>query len=151
MVLRLTCIAIAYGLGLGAQTPPPDPAPAPAPPTSASSPDPKPKKTSKPKSRLKLLQQMRVDLDMASSRATVDDNGRKRLDRCHETLINALEQQQRYKSVNAGKVNGCLEDVDKLLDAGAFAESDREKLRQDREQLGESVGKPNRFRLPKPL
>lgn len=110
-----------------------------------------PTKAPKPKSRLKLLQQMRVDLDMAATRAKVDDKGRKRLDKCHETLIDAIAQQQRYKSVNAGKVNSCLTDFDKLDDEGAFAEADRDKLREDRDKLGESVGKPNRLHLPKPL
>lgn len=110
-----------------------------------------PTKAPKPKSRLKLLQQMQVDLDMASTRAKVDDKGRKQLDKCHEVLIDAIAQQQRYKSVNAGKVNGCLNEVDKLDDAGAFAEADRDKLRQDRDKLGDSLGKSHRIRLPSPL
>ena len=111
----------------------------------------RPAKTPKPKSRLKLLQQMQVDLDMAAGRAKVDDKGRKKLDKCHEVLIDAVAQQQHYKSINVGKVNGCLNDQDKLDEAGAFAEEDRDKLRQDREKLGESVGKAHRFHLPAPL
>ena len=111
----------------------------------------RPVKTPKRKSRLKLLQQMQVDLDMAATRAKVDAKGRKKLDKCHEVLIDALEQQQRYKNVNAGKVNGCLEDVDKLDEAGVFDAADRDKLRDDREKLGESVGKSHRFHLPKAL
>ena len=111
----------------------------------------KPAKAQKPKSRMKLLQQMQVDLDMAATRAKVEDKDRKKLDKCHETLIDAIAQQQRYKSVNAGKVNGCLNDLDKLDEAGAFAEADRDKLRQDREKLGESIGKSHRIHLPSPL
>ena len=111
----------------------------------------RPTKAPKPKSRLKLLQQMQVDLDMASGRVKVDEKGRKKLDKCHEVLIDAIDQQKRYHSVNAGKVNGCLNDLDKLDEAGAFADTDREKLRQDREKLGEAVGKSHRFRLPGPL
>jgi hypothetical protein len=111
----------------------------------------RPAKIPKPKSRLKLLQQMQVDLDMAAPRAKVDDKGRKKLDKCHEVLIDAVAQQQRYKSVHVGKVNGCLNDLDKLDEAGAFADADRDKLRQDRENLGESIGKQHRFHLPTPL
>jgi hypothetical protein len=66
-------------------------------------------------------------------------------------LIDAIAQQQRYKSVNVGKINGCLTDVDKLDESGAFAEADRDKLRQDTEKLGESIGKSHRIRLPHPL
>jgi hypothetical protein len=110
-----------------------------------------PTKAPKPKSRLKLLQQMQVDLDMAATRAKVDDKGRKKLDKCHEVLIDAVAQQQRYKSVNAGKVNGCLNDVDKLDEAGSFADADRNTLRQDREKLGDAIGKSHRIRLPQPL
>ena len=127
----LLSIALAFGLSLSAQD--------------------RPAKAPKPKSRIKLLQQMRVDLDMAAGRAKVDDKGRKKLDKCHETLIDAIAQQQRYKSVNVGKVNGCLTDLDKLDEEGAFAEADREQLRQDRDKLGDSVGKPRRFHLPKPF
>lgn len=111
----------------------------------------RPTKAPKPKGRLKLLQQMQVDLDMAATRANVDPKGRKKLDKCHEVLIDAIAQQQRYKSVNAGKINGCLTEVDKLDEAGVFDASDRDKLRDDREKLGESVGKPRRLHLPKPL
>jgi hypothetical protein len=94
---------------------------------------------------------MQVDLDMAATRAKVDEKGRKKLEKCHETLIDAIDQQQRYKSVKAGKVNGCLDDVDDLDAAGAFGDADRDKLRQDREKLGEIVGKPRRIHLPRPL
>jgi hypothetical protein len=111
----------------------------------------RPAKTPKPKSRLKLLQQLQIDLDMAATGAKVDEKGRKKLDKCHEVLIDAIAQQQRYKSVNVGKVNGCLNDLDKFDDAGAFADADRDKLRQDREKLGDSLGKPHRVRLPSPL
>jgi hypothetical protein len=110
-----------------------------------------PTKAPKPKSRLKLLQQMQIDFDMAVPHAKVDEKGRKKLDKCHEVLIDAIAQQQRYKSVNVGKVNGCLSDLDKLDDAGAFADADRDKLRQDREKLGDSLGKAHRIRLPSPL
>src|SRR5438105_913329 len=79
----------------------------------------RPAKAPKPKSRLKLLHQMQVDLDMASGRAKVDEKGRKKLDKCHEVLIDAISQQTRYRSVNAGKVNGCLNDLDKLDEGGA--------------------------------
>jgi hypothetical protein len=111
----------------------------------------RPTKAPKPKSRLKLLQQMQMDLDMATSRAKVDEKGRKKIDKCHEVLIDAVAQQQRYKSVNAGKINGCLNDLDKLDEGGAFDASDRDKLRQDREKLGEAVGKSHRMRLPGPI
>jgi hypothetical protein len=111
----------------------------------------RPTKAPKPKSRLKLLQQMQVDLDIAASRAKVDDKGKKKLDKCHEVLIDAIAQQQRYKSVNVGKVNGCLNDQEKLDDAGVFVDADRDKLREDREKLGESLGKSHRVRLPSPL
>lgn len=117
-----------------------------APPSASSSP-----KAPKPKSRLKLLQQMQTDLDMASKAAKVDDKGRKTLDKCHVVFIDAVAQQQRYKSINHGKVNGCLNDLDKLDDAGAFAGADRDKLRKDRDDLGEVLGKPHRIRLPSPL
>jgi hypothetical protein len=110
-----------------------------------------PVKAPKPKSRLKLLQQMQMDLDMASKGAKVDDKGRKKLDKCHQVLIDAVAQQQRYKSINYGKVNGCLNDFDTLDDAGAFAEADRDKLRKDRDSLGEVLGKSHRIRLPSPL
>jgi hypothetical protein len=110
-----------------------------------------PVKTPKPKSRLKLLQQMQVDLDMASKDAKVDDKGRKKLDKCHQVLIDAVAQQTRYKSINYGKVNGCLNDFDTLDEAGAFAEADRDKLRKDRDGLGEVLGKSHRIRLPSPL
>jgi hypothetical protein len=111
----------------------------------------RPTKAPKPKSRLKLLQQMQVDLDMAATRAKVGDKDRKKLDKCHETLIDAIAQQQRYKSINTGKVNGCLNDMDKLDEGGVFADADRDKLRQDREKLGEAIGKSHRIRLPSPL
>ena len=110
-----------------------------------------PTKAPKPKSRLKLLQQMQVDLDMAAGHATVDDKGRKKLDKCHEVMIDAVAQQKRYKSVNVGKVNGCLNDLDKLDESGAFAEPDRGKLREDREKLAETIGKSHKIRLPGPL
>jgi hypothetical protein len=110
-----------------------------------------PTKSPKPKSRLNLLRQTQVDLDMGASRAHVDEKDRKKLDKCHEVLIDAIAQQQRYKSVNAGKVNGCLKDLDRLLDAGAFSGADRDKLLQDSQKLGESVGKPRRIHLPQPL
>lgn len=109
-----------------------------------------PVKAPKPKSRLKLLQQMRIDLDMAATRAKVDDKQRKKLDKCHETLIDAIGQQQHYKSVNVGKVNGCLNDLDKLDAAGAFGDADRDKLRDSREKLGDALGKPHRLHLPLP-
>jgi len=111
----------------------------------------RPAKAPKPKSRLNLLRQMQVDLDMAATRAHVNEKDRKKLDKCHEVLLDAIAQQQRYKSVNAGKVNGCLKDVGQFLDAGAFADADRDKLLQDSEKLGESVGKPRRIHLPQPL
>jgi hypothetical protein len=111
----------------------------------------RPTKAPKPKSRLKLLQQMQVDFDMAAPGAKTDDKGRKKLDRCHEVLIDAIAQQQRYKSVNVSKVNGCLNDIDKLDEAGAFADADRDKLRQDRDKVRESIGKPRKFHLPAPL
>ena len=110
-----------------------------------------PTKPRKPQSRMRLLQQMRVDLDAAARRAKVDEKQQKKIDKCHETLIDAIGQQQKYKSVNAGKVNGCLNDLDKLDESGVFDEADRDKLRQDREKLGESVGKPKRLHLPSPL
>ena len=110
-----------------------------------------PTKAPKPKSRLKLLRQMQIDFDMATPRAKVDEKARKRLDKCHEVFIDAIAQQTRYKSVNVGKVNGCLNEIDKLYEAGAFAEQDRDKLRQDREDLGDSLGRPHRLRLPGPF
>jgi hypothetical protein len=110
-----------------------------------------PKRAPKPKNRIRLLQQMQADLDKASPAAKVDEKGRKKLDKCHETLIDAIAQQQRYKSVNKSKVNGCMNDLDKLDDAGAFPEADRATLRKDREDLEESVGKAKLLRLPKPL
>jgi hypothetical protein len=94
---------------------------------------------------------MQVDLDTASPRAHVDEKDRKKIDKCHDVLLDAAAQQQRYKSVNVPKVNGCLKDLDKLLDAGAFAGADRDKLQQDSEKLGESVGKTHRLKLPQPL
>jgi hypothetical protein len=120
------------------------------PPVSQPSPS-QPTKVPKPKSRLNLLRQMQVDLDTAAPRAHVDDKDRKKLDKCHEVLLDAIAQQQRFKSVNAGKVNGCLKDLDKILDAGAFSDPERNKLLQDSEKLGDSVGKPHRIRLPQPL
>jgi hypothetical protein len=110
-----------------------------------------PGKAPKPKSRLNLLRQMQVDFDMALPRAQVDGKDQKKLARCHEVFIDAIAQQQRYKSVNVGKVNGCLKDLDRILDAGAFAAPDRDKLLQDSERLGEAVGKSHRIRLPQPL
>jgi hypothetical protein len=110
-----------------------------------------PGKAPKPKSRLNLLRQMQVDFDMAVPHAQVDGKDRKKLGKCHEVFIDAIAQQQRYKSVNVGKVNGCLKDLDRLLDAGAFVGVDRDKLLQDSERLGESVGKAHRIRLPQPL
>jgi hypothetical protein len=94
---------------------------------------------------------MQVDFDMALPRAQVDGKDQKKLEKCHEVFIDAIAQQQRYKSVNVGKVNGCLKDLDRLLDAGAFAGDDRGKLLQDSQRLGESVGKPHRIHLPQPL
>src|ERR1039458_7478589 len=88
-----------------------------------------PTKAPKPKSRLNLLRQMQIDLDMAASRAQVDEKDRKKLDKCHEVLIDAIAQQQRYKSVNSGKVNGCLKDLDKLLE-------DRKSTRLNSSHLG---------------
>jgi hypothetical protein len=129
-----------------AQDHPPDASPAPSPPANS-----QPGKAPKPKSRLNLLKQMQVDFDMALPRAQVDGKDQKKLNKCHEVFIDAIAQQQRYKSVNAGKVNGCLKDLDRLLDAGAFPGPDRDKLLQDSERLGESVGKPKRIRLPQPL
>jgi hypothetical protein len=143
------------GVALAQEAPatPPPAANAPAPSAAApNSPAPSaPTKAPKPKSRLKLLQQMQIDFDMAATRAKVDEKGRKKLDKCHEVLIDAIAQQQRYKSVNVGKVNGCLNDLDKLDDAGAFAAEDRDKLRVDREKVGESVGKTHHIHLPQPL
>lgn len=110
-----------------------------------------PSKAPKPKSRLSLLRQMQIDFDLAVPHAHVDGKDQKKLDKCHEVFIDAIAQQQRYKSINVGKVNGCLKDLDRLLDAGAFAAPDRDKLLQDSERLGESVGKPHRIRLPQPL
>ena len=136
--LALIC-APAFGQDAPAATAPQPPA------------DNPPVKAPKPKSRLKLLQQMRVDLDMASKAAKVDGKGRKILDRCHEVLVDAVAQQTRYKSINYGKVNGCLNDLDKLDDAGAFANPDRDKLRKDRDDLGAVLGKSHRIRLPSPL
>ena len=132
------CLALASSRQVFAQdTPPAQP--------------PKPTKAPKPKSRLKLLRQMQMDLDMAIPRAKVDEKDRKKLDKCHEILIDAVAQQQRYKTINGPKVNGCLNDVDKFIEAGVFAEADRGKLREDREKLGESLGKVRRFHLPSPL
>ncbi len=127
--------------GMSAQDTPKQP---PAPPSQAA-------KVPKPKSRMNLLRQMQVDLDAASPHAHVDDKARKKLDKCHEVLVDAIAQQQRYKSVNVGKVDGCLKDLDKMLDAGAFSAAEQDKLSQDSQQLGESVGKPHRIRLPQPL
>ena len=114
-------------------------------------PDAQPSKAPKPKSRLNLLRQMQVDFDMAVPRAHVEGKDQKKLDKCHEVFIDAIAQQQRYKSVNVGKVNGCLKDVDRLLDSGAFASPDHDKLLQDSERLGDAVGKPHRIHLPQPL
>jgi len=111
----------------------------------------RPTKAPKPKSRLHLLQQMQVDLDMAASRAKIDEKARKKVEKCHEVLIDAIAQQQRYKSVKANKVNGCLNDVEKLEEAGVFAASDRDKVRDDREKLSDAIGKSHRIRLPGPL
>ena len=137
-MLRLTILALLF---ISQQTPDTQDTQEPA----------KPTKAPKPKSRMKLLQQMQMDLDMAVPRAKVDQKGRKKLDNCHVVLVDAIAQQQRYKSVNAGKVNGCLKDLDKLDDAGAFADADRPKLRDDREKLGEAVGKRRIVHLPQPL
>ena len=142
----LTLLCAGGLLAQDAQTPPPAAPPAPAPQA-----PPAPTKAPKPKSRLKLIQQMQVDLDMAASRAKVDDKGRKKLDKCHEVLIDAAAQQQRYKSINVGKVNGCLKDLDALGAAGAFVDADRDKIRLDRENLGDVLGKSHRIRLPQPL
>lgn len=112
-----------------------------------------PGRTSKPpkaKSRIKLLQQMQTDLDAAMPRVKTDAKGRKKLEKCHETLLDASEQQKRYKSVKQAKVNSCLDDLEKLEDSGAFTDADRDRLQKDREALAESVGKP-RLRLPKPF
>jgi hypothetical protein len=116
-----------------------------------SEPPQQPTKAPKPKSRLSLLRQMQIDFDMAIPRAHVDGKDQKKLDKCHEVFIDAIAQQQRYKSVNVGKVNGCLKDIDRLLDAGAFATPDRDKLQQDSQHLGEVLGKSHRIRLPQPL
>ena len=113
--------------------------------------DDQPAKAPKPKSRLNLIRQMQVDLDMAAPHAHVDAKDRKKLDKCHEVLFDAIAQQQRYKSVNVGKVNGCLTDIDRLVDAGAFSAADGNTLLQDSQRLGESVGKPHRIHLPQPL
>ena len=110
-----------------------------------------PKKPPRPKTRLKLLQQLQADLDTVAPHAKVDDKGRKKLDKCHSTLIDAVAQQQRYKSINVGKVKGCINDLDQLDDAGAFQNPDRDKLRQDRDKVEESLGKSHRIRLPSPL
>jgi hypothetical protein len=119
---------------------------------SPASPD-HPAKAPKPKSRLTLIKQMQADLDTAAPHAKVDGKDRKKLDKCHDVLLDAAaqQQQQRYKSVNVAKVNGCLKDLDTLLDAGAFAGADRDKLLKDSEKLGESVGKTHRIKLPQPL
>src|SRR5690349_15114004 len=117
-----TGLVFLVGFGLSAQSPPSpaagsDPPVATAPAgTPGSTEAPAPKKAPKPKSRLKLLQQMQNDLDAAIPRAKVDEKGKKKLDKCHEVLIDAIAQQKRYKSVNIGKVNGCLNDLDKLDD-----------------------------------
>ena len=110
-----------------------------------------PTKVPKPKTRLALLRQMQVDLDMAAPHAHVEAKGRKKIDKCRDVILDATAQQQRYKSVNVGKINGCLKDLDTLLDAGAFDTGDREKLLNDSEKLGDSLGKPHRIRLPQPL
>ena len=144
-IIAMTLRALAYAA-------PQAPAPAATAPAATAPPaTPAPTKAPKPKSRLKLLQQMQVDFDMASTRAKVDDKGRKKLDKCHEVLIDAIAQQTRYKSVNVGKVIGCINDLDKLDEAGAFAAEDRDKLRVDREKVGESVGKTHHIHLPQPL
>ncbi len=111
----------------------------------------RPVKAPKPKSRMKLLQQMQMDLDSAVARAKTGGKERKKLDKCHEILADAIAQQQRYKSVNAGKINGCMKDLDSLDEAGVFAEPDRARLRDDREKLQESVGTRRKIHLPSPL
>jgi hypothetical protein len=142
-VFALICLST---VRTAAQDHPPDAQPAPEHPADA-----QPGKAPKPKSRLNLLRQMQVDFDMALPRAQVEGKDQKRLEKCHEVFIDAIAQQQRYKSINVGKVKSCLKDLDRLLDAGAFAAPDRDKLSQDSERLGETVGKPHRIRLPQPL
>jgi hypothetical protein len=151
----LMIVAVALGCWAcvgAAQNPPSKDPPSNDPPT-RDPPAKAPAKAPKPKSRLKLLQQMQVDFDMAASGAKdkTDNKGRKKLEKCHEVLIDAIAQQQRYKSVNVGKVNGCLNDIDKLDEAGIFNGADRGKLREDREKLRESVGKSRKYHLPAPL
>lgn len=143
---RMLLLACAFAIPASAQDNPPNPPTAPPQPAPA-----QPTKVPKPKSRLNLLRQMQVDLDTAAPHAHVDDKDRKRLDKCHEVILDAIAQQQRFKSVNVGKVNGCLKDLDKILDAGAFPAPERDKLLEDSERLGDSVGKPHRIRLPQPL
>ena len=151
--LPFAILALLYPFAMGsvAQNQPGNAQPGPNPPADAQSVPDHPAKAAKSKSRLNLLRQTQVDLDMAAPHAHVDEKDRKKLDKCHEVLIDAISQQQRYKSVNAGKVNGCLKDLDKLLDAGAFGNADQDKLLQDSQKLGESVGKPRRIHLPQPL
>lgn len=143
-IAALTALCVLASAALaqtGQSDQPPAAQPSPAPPA----------KVPKPKSRLNLLRQMQNDLDAFAPHAKLDDKDRKKLDKCHETLIDAIAQQQRFKSVNAGKVNGCLKDLDKILGAGAFPAAERDKLLQDSDKLGQSVGKPHRIRLPQPL
>src|SRR5215472_12304731 len=118
-----------------------------APPNQEAPPPPKPQKM---KTRLKLLQQMQADLDKAAAKAKADDKQRKKLDKCHQTLTDAIAQQQHYKSVNNSKVHGCLKEVEKLEQDGIFTASDRAMIQKDREDLEQSVPKPG-IRLPKPL
>ncbi len=148
VILAAVCLVVNRGAAQNnpAAAPPDQDHPADAP----AAPD-HPTKAPKPKSRLNLLRQMQVDLALAAPHAHVDGKDRKKLDKCHDVLLDAVAQQQRYKSVNVGKVNGCLNDLDKLLDAGAFAGADRDKLLQDSQKLSESVGKPHRIHLPQPL
>src|ERR1700752_1335107 len=136
--LVLMCVS-----GATAQNHPPDVQQAPNPST-----DSQPAKAPKPKSRLNLLKQMQVDFDTALPRAQVDGKDQKKLNKCHEVFIDAIAQQQRYKSINVGKCNGCMKALDRLLNAGAFAGPARAKLLQDSESLGDTVGKPHRIRLP---
>jgi hypothetical protein len=108
-------------------------------------------KAPKPKSRMRLLQQLQNDLDTAVSHGTFDAKSRKKADHCHEVLIDAMQQQQRYKNINKGKVNGCLKDIGKLSEAGVFQKPDAEKLSKDADDLEESIGNVPRFHLPKSL
>lgn len=118
-----------------------------APPNQESAP---PKKAPKIKSRLKLLQQMQADLDKAAANAKADDKQRKKLAKCHEMLVDAIAQQQHYKSVNNSKIHSCLKELEKLEEQGIFTEKDRAMLQKDREDLEQSIPKPG-IHLPKPL